>query len=136
MSGTKTNKKKNQIKNSNKNPTTNSSCINYFLQGTKSSRLKSGKLEETLNRRETNINCPTTQTQLHETAEVKLVTIYSTFNDTKEEKKWWKNHFFRFFTFVRDNIISVWIDENSRDNGFLEPCEKSAIEILTSQDIN
>lgn len=66
----------------------NPSRINYFLQATKSSGLKnSGKLEQTLHRRQINIHCPTIQTQLYETAKVKLVTIYSTFNETKKEKK-------------------------------------------------
>lgn len=65
----------------------NPSCINYFLRATKSSGLNSGKLEQTLHRRQINIHCPTIQTQLYETAKVKLVTIYSTFNETKEDKK-------------------------------------------------
>lgn len=91
-------------------------CINYFVKAPKSSGPNSGKLEQTLHRRQINVPCATIQTQLYENAEVKLATTYPTFEETEEEKEECKNSFFRFFAFDWDSFVSVWIEKNSRDN--------------------
>lgn len=62
-------------------------CINYFVKAPESSGPNSGKLEQTLHRRQINIPCATIQTQLYENAKVKLVTTYPTFEETEEEKE-------------------------------------------------
>lgn len=73
------------------------------------------------------------QIQLYETAEVKLVTIFSTFDECKENNKLYKNGFFSFLTFIWENFVYLWIQENSEDKIFKTLCSAYAESLLWIQ---
>lgn len=52
--------------------------------------------------------------------------FFSTFNECNEEKKLYKNGFFRFLTFIWENFVLLWIEENSGDNRFKAFCSAYA----------